>query len=645
MADIITEGKEIGFGSANWSGNPRDAGFGAPWPLAVNGNNYYNNAESAFGDPFLLPQMVIEDTPTYDTPGKYQNFRKLADNGGEILRIMGDFSGIRLLLRGNPGEGVPLGPFEVEFVQLDSQQNETSVIYKAESAIPGLRTNLYSNADQNEILFSTPVMPKAVYNIYIKIPGRTRRTFLQSYEVITRLRFDKTMSIRHNLPSYWSVGERTDAYDASKGYIRGQDNTWDTLIQSTGETFNNLYNNAYTIVQQDYTRDEDGTLQVETVLGINPDGGRLIIGNDEYEYSGIARNPSDDNIHYITGIKKLVRGSGLHPRQHDIENPKIYSGLDQNLLHDDIFDPVLNELSASIGPDEPIIRKGERVYVGHGDFSTIDLFYKLINTGFQNPGLIKKENWERAYNRVEYGERELMRVIFEYFYELFRQLNYKPRFKEGQLEFRVFPDAIGNPDRWGLGNEWRTDESYQPNVGVFYDVYGTKLNCSHAQRLVRINKKFYFIKNRFEDNNNSWNYQIDHVGCSYWNGMDEDTATDISNMSIEDLNENVEILPWIIYKDHGGRFHIRFEKTCFKNFESFLNLDYIDFDLFISGFNGEEEMGNTTNRNLNFLIMCAANIDDKIYLHKRCDSPFGTYLNPNAAPQADIFVEAIRNLI
>jgi hypothetical protein len=644
MADIISNGKEIGFGSANWSGNPRDAGFGAPWPLSVGNNEFYHNSEAGFGDPFILPKLQIDD-PKDPPPGKYQNFNKLADNGGEVLRIFGNLNGIRRILPQDPGAGVPLGPFVVEFYQLNLGLQETGVKYKAESAIPGLRHNLYSNADQTEILFTTPVLPKGSYNVKISLSGRGRPQVLKSYEVITRLRFDKTMSIKHNLPSYWALGEKTDAYDASGGYVRGQDGTWDTLIQSTGETFNNLYNNAYTVVTQTYTQESSNNLYVETSLGFNPDGGRLIIGNDEYEYSGVGRDATDANVHFITGVKKLVRGSGLHPRQHPIENPKIYSGLDQNLLHDDIFDPIKNELALSEGPDEPIIQTGERVYLSHYNFSEIDLFYKLINTGFQNPGLIVKENFERAYNRVEYGERELMRVIFEYFYEMFRQLNFKPKFSDTQLTFRKFADEIGNPDRWGLGNEWRTDESYRPDVGVLYDIGDSSLNCSHVQRLVRIFNKFYFINNRFIDNSGNMSYQIDHVGCTYWNGMDEDLAQSLEDLNVAELNGNVEILPWIIFKDHGGRFHIRFERTCFRGFDSYLNRDFIEFDLFISGLNGEEEMGNTRNRNLNFLIMCAANIDDKIYLKQRCGDNFGTYLNPNQNPSNDTYVQVTRNLL
>ena len=385
------------------------------------------------------------------------------------------------------------------------------------------------------------------------------------------------------------------------------------------------------------------SIAVSSSLGFNPSGGRLILGDGEYEYSGVARDATDNNIHYLTGVKKVVRDSGKGPRQHDLENPKILAGLDQISPHSDILDEVTNKLSVTTGPEQPFINKGERVYHNHFDFSVIDLFYKLVNTGFANPGNILQENFERAYNRVEFGERELMRVIFEYFYELFKQLNLNVSLKEGDRVFRVFPDQIGAPDRFVVGSAFN-DETYQPNVGVIYDIGDNNLNCSHTQRLVRINRKFYFIKNRFIDANGNMSYQIDDRGCAYWNGMDETLATALEATSPQSDIE-IEILPWIIFKDDGGRFHIRFERTCFQGIDAFIDKDFIEFDVFISGVNGEEEVGLDSNRNLNFMIMTAANIDDKIFLHKRCDSLFGTYMNPNSAPSSDIFVQAIRNLV
>jgi len=636
MAEIRFNGVEIGFGSPTFSGDapPRDAGFGAPWPLAVNSNDYINIAETGHGDPFLKPSISIE-TP----PGIPPNYKKLADNGGEIIRIHGDFSSIRNLISragNNATPGNPLGPFQLKFILLDENDELTDTYFLGQSSIPNLRHRCFTNSQQDELLVTTPVMPKGNYRLQLQPIvngfGIYKPIELEDFEVITRLRFDKTMSLRHNLPSFWDAGERTDAYDASKGYIKGQDSNWSYLLQAVGEGLQNLYNNSYTIITQDWNKGDD-RLYIETSLGLNPAGGRIIIGNGEYEYEAVGRG-TDRNIHFLTGLKKLVRTSGKGPRQHDLENPKIYAGDDQIPPHEDAV------LTDSI--ENPIIYKGTRLHTDHFDFSVIENFYKLLNTGFVKPELVSQTQWERAFNRIEYGERELTRVIFEYFYEIFKKLNLPVRLKGNDVEFRVFPNELGAADRWAVGLAYN-DTSYQPNVGVIYDYGNNSLNCSHVQRLCRINKKFYFIKNRFIDNNGNGNYQLDSYGCTYWNGMDEETAELFENSNVNDVE--IEILPWIIFRDQDGKFHIRFERTCFKGIDSFIDRNFIQFDMFISALNGEEDVSNDTNRGFNFMEMLAANIDDKIYLYQRCNSVFGTYFNPQIAPAEEIYVEPQRNLL
>jgi len=636
MAEVRFSGTEIGFGSPTFSGAtpPRDAGFGAPWPLTVGSNDHINIAETGHGDPFLKPSISI-DTPT----GIPSNFKKLADNGGETIRISGDFSSLKDLLSragGDVERDNPLGPFELKFIKLDENDEPTDAFFLAQSSIPNLLTKCFTNAQQDELLITTPVMPKGNYRLQLKPMINGFGVFspvdLEDFEVITRLRFDKTVSLRHNLPAFWNAGERTDAYDASKGYIRGQDSNWSYLLQAFGEGLNNLYNNAYTVLTRDFNASDD-RLYIETSLTLNPTGGRVIIGNGEYEYEAVGRG-TDRNEHFLTGVKKLVRISGKGPRQHDLENPIIYAGDNQIPPHEDAV------LTNSI--ENPIIYKGTRLHLDHFDFSVIDNFYKMLNTNFVKPQLIPQDHWERAFNRVQYGERELQRVIFEYLYELFKSLNLKVRLKGNDIEFRTFPNERGAPDRWVVGSAY-DDDTFRPTVGVIYDYGNNSLHCSHVQRVCRINKKFYFIKNRFIDNSGNGNYQIDSYGATYWNGMDQETAEALEVANVNDVE--IEILPWIIFKDHDGRFHIRFERTCFKGIDSFIDRNFIDFDMFISALNGEEEAANDTNRGFNFEEMAAANIEDKIFLHQRCNSQFGTYFNPQVAPQADIFVEPQRNLL
>ena len=202
MADIIsdiTRCAEIGFGSPSFSGSTRvDAGFGAPTFITSGGNNYTNVFETGFADPVLIPNLQIQEPP----PPARQIFDKLADNGGEVIKATGDFAPLRLLYRRGTGtnanENTPLGPFLINFHQLDANGNETGVKFAAESAIPGLRNQLFTNQQQTEIVFTTPVMPKASYNCKIRFAGIGSSQLLKTFEVITRLRFDKTMSILLN---------------------------------------------------------------------------------------------------------------------------------------------------------------------------------------------------------------------------------------------------------------------------------------------------------------------------------------------------------------------------------------------------------------------------------------------------------------
>ncbi len=99
--------------------------------------------------------------------------------------------------------------------------------------------------------------------------------------------------------------------------------------------------------------------------------------------------------------------------------------------------------------------------------------------------------------------------------------------------------------------------------------------------------------------------------------MDEETATLFENSNVNDVE--IEILPWMIFRDQDGKFHIRFERTCFKGIDSFIDRNFIQFDMFISALNGEEEVSNDTNKGFNFMEMLAANIDEKIYNKHSCN--------------------------
>lgn len=538
---------EIGFGSA--TANPQldivEMGFGAVEFIEyeLNGDTFRfrNQEEAGHGDPIVDMHFEIRKDKDKD---------KLSDHGGEVIELGGQFSQLWDFLRvPEPRELQPIGPFSFEFRGAADDVRTQGLKYLCYSGVPSFGQQTYTNVQQNRLHLTTPAMKKGRYDLVIKYQWR-EYVFPEQFEVIHRLRFDRTMTIRKNIPPYLKTGERYDDYTPSLDFKKRDESKIAVLTDAMGSSMNSLYDSSYTVVVRDYYRG-GVNLDVETTLGF-PDSGTIKVGQYDMTYTG----------------KTNTRFVGV--------------SFSQEIDH---------------------IRPNVRVYQSHSDFSYIENFYKVMNNGFFKPSYnITEESFLKAFNVVEYGERPSEQVIFRYMYELFRHMN---------LVKSV--NISGN------------------NVSAPND--GSTWNCSHVQRLCKIDGAFYFIMEDTIDTNGG--LVLDHIGSTYWNS----TLLRGDNGFVADEYE-IEILPWWIDRDDSGRFEIVFERTVFLNMTGYIDKDYIDFNIFIDGIDVSQREGN----NLNLGLLVPAGIHDKIKLERRCDSLFGTYYSQASAPDG-LYVQALRSFL
>ena len=519
MADITYEGVEIGFGSPTYDPDDSfDAGFGAPWPYAsLNGNVYYNSAETAFADPYANIDIQIASKP---------NGNFLSDEGGEQLEIRGDFTHIydQFRIRGRK-EGKAIGPFRAYFYLI----SDVSKRYYCESGLGLLGNNIFTNTNQKQMFFTTPVMPHGSYKLTLEFEGSLRKVETEpTFQVIRRMRNDKSLSLKRNMPQWLNVGHRSDNRQANQAYDKFANSNLSILLQSVAELFNHMYHSNYTVTTQEAYTDST-TLYVETTL--------------DFPNSGTVRLQDGQEVTYIGKTASTLTG---------------------------------------ISGFKDIIRKNTRVFLRNENINSVDLFYRLQNNGFFRPARnFQIGNFERAMQEIELNERSSMTVIFNYFYYLLRKISFK-------LEVSI------------SGNEMTpTSET---------------INSSHIGRLCKINNKFFFIQS---GDTVQQELYLDELGCVYWNG---------STGNLTDGTYDIEILPWIISEDDGGRFTLEIEKSVFNNIEGFIDRDYIDKDIFIDGL----DIDNDINQNLNLNIFVASGIIDTIKLDRRGNEAFGTYFQNNS---------------
>jgi hypothetical protein len=540
---------EIGFGSVTTSPQADicDMGFGAPefieYDFSGDTFRFRNQLEMGHGDPFETIEIVIVEREDQD---------KLSDHGGELIKLFGRFDLLYETLRiPVPQEQQPIGPFVFKFVGKDAAT--LGLEYLCYSGLPGFGTKCYTDSSQKNMVFCTPSMLKGTYDLVISY-GPINFTYPTAFEVIHRIRNDKTMSIRKSLPAWLDRGDTIDAIESGIQYKKGSESNIAILTDSFGQSLNNIYDNNYTVVTGEW-RTGDTILNVETTLTFPKSGELRVGGQYTFKYNG-KNNTSFLNVEVV-------------------------------------------------GDQADIIRPDNRVYQTHSDFSKVENFWKIKNNQFYKPSRnITTESYESAFQIIEYGERPSEQVIFAYFYQLFKHLNYVK-------DVNISGNIISAPND------------------------GTTWNCSHAGRVCRIEDTFYYING--ENISVDGTLKLDDIGCTYWNG------TRIQGENGFEANERtIEILPWIIERDSDGIFTIVFEKSVFNTKQGYIDKDYVDFNIYFDDGTGDLREGSNNNMNVNMLK--AAGVIDTIFLRKRCDANFGTYINQEAAPDG-LFIEPIRTFL
>lgn len=531
MTTITFDGKEVGFGSptvVDSNGDEQsfyDGGFGAAYPLTVDGVDFINNAEAYFGDPLIEISVSLLG----EEKGLF-----IPDNGGTILTFQGNFGLIfEEFFNTTVVDETPIGPLEIIFTN-----TITGDEYYALNTLPGFQTNVYSNIYHNQIIVATPSMLKGDYSIKIKYNRVLEVTLPQTLSVIHRMRNDKTNSIRNNYPKWYNVGQRSDNFNSPAQYYPQSESNLAVMTSAFGEVWNYAYDNDYTVTTADYKIDS-GFLNVESTITFDNSGEIHLDDQQVLTYTGKTATS-------LTGVSGSVK----------------------------------------------LIKKGTRVF-NNKSLGKFEKYYRAQNLGFYYPRkTIREEDFWDAVRIVEHNERPSATVIFNYLYHFFKSINLTK-------EVTITGRSISQP----------TDLS--------------DFNCSHVGRICRINNKFYYIEG--DTISVDGGLLLDEVGCPYWEGSKDKNGDNVFNGE----TYSIEILPWIIYDDEGGFFTLSLERTAFVYPNGYIDLDYIDLNIFLEGADFSAEA-----RNVNIDLFVAAGIQDRIYFKQRCEDSFGTYYTPQAIPDA-----------
>lgn len=522
--EFSVTGLETGFGSQQIrlvGGDQQigDSGFGSQWAMEFNGNTYTNYGDRGAFDPYDVLDLTLIGAEL----GLY-----LPDDGGTVLEFRGDFEKIFQRFRiPTPQNDKPIGPFTVEFINTDDH----SLIYYGQSGLPGYRTQIFTNSNQKQLFVCTPSMLKGIYNIKLKYKDVYTVDFGETVEVIHRLRNDKTLSMRSNLPKFMNSGYKSDGdIEAGLQYYPKTESNLAVLLHAISQLFNHMYSSDYTIVTQQYEKGET-ILNVESTLS--------------FPFEGVAYLDDGQKINY----------SGKNATQ---------------LLN------VTGEFN--------LIEPQTRVFLRNENIVEIENYYKVRNYGFHKPSNnIRQEDWLNSFNVIEFGERASQKVIFEYLYQLLKNLN-----------LVRFANVEGNVIE-------------NPSEGTW--------NASHDQRLCKIEDKFYFIRNIAEISGENYLY-LDQIGNTYWN----------ASLDFDRAERRIEILPFMITEDYNGLFEVTFEKSVFEQAQGFIDLNFIDYDMYFEG----SDFDNNTKNNLNMNLFVAGGVKEKLNFIQQSIDKFGTYYSQRA---------------
>jgi len=500
---ICVDGLEVGFGSptvfdrVSGAELVGDAGFGAPEFILFNNVERCVDAETGFGDPFEGITLVL------------QNDVMVGDSGGDLLALRGRFD---LLFEtfdiDAPSFEKSIGPFFAKFISQDVNGRE----YNAISALPGLKTQLYTSISQDELQLATLPMIQGDYTLRI-FYGQGRAEYLDfpdTIQVVHRLRNDKVLSIKNNCPQHWKVGPRSDHDVLAQQYSKRNESNFSKMISAFGQNFNHMYNHDYTLTTSKHQKNVS-ILNVETTLDFPNSGTLLINDGQELQYTG--RTPTT-----FTGVSGIT----------------------------------------------DLIDKRVRVSKPNPEFVEIDNYYKIANNGFYKPlSNISEKEWLTAFNIVEYNERHSEQVIFLYFYNLLKRLNLNK-------QVNITGDRISAPldsSSWNCSHTQRICKigerfffimTKDPDdaTGLQLDKHGcTYWNGSHNKEQGREDG---FEAGQYDIEILPWNIEQDHMGRftislektvfnSFQGYIDKDyidkniyfDGSDLSNSTVRNLNLDV----------------------------------------------------------------------------------------------------------
>lgn len=530
----------------------------------------------------------------------------IADNGGDVVTL-----NIQLKrIFSDPNAVGPMGPFIVTL------QNEADNIrYPTFSGVANQGIVLYSNLAQNKLYFCTNPMPQGRYQINLQYrngEGIWNNIYINnSLLVVHRNRNDRTMGTRAALPSFWNAGERSDNFTPPVPYIKGIESNAAVITSAISESTNYMIDSDYTITTEELfpvaePGPADYIIEVESTKGM-PSFGQVNIGGDVYDY--------------------------------EVKTDRLLT---------------LNEYTT--GQIKKRLPVGTKVNYNHREWSEIENIYKRQNFNLQRPGFeISDTNWYAAFRRVWQGAFNTQPVLFNYFFHLFRALNI--RFVATLTSDGIIQTApIADYDEIYDALPFDIQDNLKQNLR------NRTLNRSHERRAIVIQETPIFDLERdsifYTNGSTKTGFGLEENDSAYWRGLyeyhdlnengfpidadgniivEEDlriqTASDAGVERTSRLEAGklyfCEILPWFWKQDWDGRFTLEIDDSVLDVLLSFIDNNYIDFDIFLDSTDQEGSRRVSADLGLNdFLSSGVIGMITK----RRRGGNFGTHALPNSNP-------------
>ena len=463
------------------------------------------------------------------------NQSEYGDNGGNLIKLKSNWRDLFDTYLKYPG------PFKI-YVK-DADGVETLCI----SGLPGLQTETYADHIGQFVSFILPVgLNHGIYSIMIYYGTEYSKSIemIQAIEIKKGLRDYHSINIKSNVPQYFNIKYRNNHWlDNPNNYTPRKSNI-ENLLEVIGEQLSEFISANHTIVTQ-YAPILSETIHVESTLGF-PNIGILKIGQTQIIYT----SKTDTSF----------------------------------------------ELSKPIYQD---ILPYTTVNLINQNLEKIDNYYLRQVYNYSKPELfnIKEEQWDDAFRYLQFSEQYAMPIIFNYFSELTKHLDF--------AHTCVLTDTTNQ-------------------IFIIEDIT-KEFNLSHVDRFIEIDDIVYYSE-RLVDVPHISDPEISVKGLklvkydtAYWRPAQFNDLTRLYNLRVKPFN---------IVDDFTGKFYLNYEKTIFGVTRGFIQKDFIEENIY---FDNLIDVGES-----NFKFMTAAGIDSKITRVRNDLASFGTYINPALDPDAII---------